>query len=330
MKDESDNEKLLIQYLLGNLAEAQRLQIEQEFLSDDQIYEQLLALENQLFYDYAQNKLSPGDREQFEKQFLSSERNRKRVDLASAVARKLSERARAETAENDIASREPRRFWRSPKSYFAARNTALRISLAALAIVSFALVWLVFGTFRMRNEFIELQAQRAFQEDQLRQQAQQESARADELTLKLERKKDENATLRDELNKMQGRSEAQTRGVSTIVSIVLEPSMVRDQALGMRKLYLPPSARLLNLRLKLKGQVEYKSYQVMLLTAEGAEKWTQDMLRPQRTGSGQSIVLSLPAGILAEGDYELRLKGHARDGTLEETGDYYYLSVRSK
>jgi hypothetical protein len=41
-------------------------------------------------------------------------------------------------------------------------------------------------------------------------------------------------------------------------------------------------------------------------------------------------VLTLPAGILAEGDYELSLKGHASDGTLEETGDYYYLSVRRK
>ena len=69
MKDEADNETLLIQYLLGNLPEEQRLQIEGEFLSDDQRYERLLALENELFYDYAQNRLPPGEREQFEKQF---------------------------------------------------------------------------------------------------------------------------------------------------------------------------------------------------------------------------------------------------------------------
>ena len=79
MKDEADNEKLLIRYLLGNLPEEQRLQVEGEFLSDDQRYERLLALENELFYDYAQNKLSPGEREQFEKRFLSSERNRKKA-----------------------------------------------------------------------------------------------------------------------------------------------------------------------------------------------------------------------------------------------------------
>ena len=54
------------------------------------------------------------------------------------------------------------------------------------------------------------------------------------------------------------------------------------------------------------------------------------MLQAKRTGSGRSIDLWLPARILAEGDYELRLKGYASDGTLEETGDYYYLSIREK
>ena len=87
---------------------------------------------------------------------------------------------------------------------------------------------------------------------------------------------------------------------------------------------------MLKLLLKLKGEVEYKSYQVTLLTAEGAEKWSQGMLQVQRTGSGRSIELWLPAKILAPGDYELRLKGVASDGTLEETGDYYYLSIRRK
>src|SRR5262245_42662184 len=117
MKDEADNEKQLIRYLLGNLPEEQRLQIEGEVLGDDQRYERLLALENELFYDYAQNKLSPGEREQFEKRFLSSERNRKRAVLASALARKMSEAAPVETAGKDVADREPRRFWQSLKSY---------------------------------------------------------------------------------------------------------------------------------------------------------------------------------------------------------------------
>src|SRR5262245_43531610 len=187
MKDESDNEKLLTRYLLGNLPEEQRLQIEGEFLSDDQRYERLLALENELFYDYAQNKLSPVDREQFEKRFLSSERNRKRAMIASALARKMSDAAPIEMTENDIADREPRHFWQSLKLFFSARSVAMKVSLAALAILSLAMIWLVIGTVGLRKEFNQFHAQRAVQEVRLRQQAQQERARADQLNLKLER-----------------------------------------------------------------------------------------------------------------------------------------------
>jgi hypothetical protein len=330
MKDEADNEKLLVRYLLGNLTEEQRLQVEGEFLSDDQSYERLLALEDELFYDYAQNKLSPGERERFEKRFLSSERNRKRAILASAMAHKMSEAAPVETAESGIANREPQYFWQSLKSYFSGRSVGMRVSLAALAIASLVLIWLVIGIVRLRNEFNQFRAQRAAQEDQLRRQAQQDRARADELNLKLKREIDESAMLQQELSKIQAQSGGQGQRAPSVISLVLSPSIVRDQASGMKNLYLTPGVSLLKLQLNLKGEAEYKSYQVTLLTVEGVDKWSRDMLQVQRTGSGRSIDLWLPARILAPGDYELRLKAHASDGTLEETGEYYYLSIRRK
>jgi hypothetical protein len=330
MRDEADNEKLLIRYLLGSLPEEQRLQVEAEFLSDDHRYERLLALENELFYDYTQNKLSPGEREQFEKRFLSSERNRKKAIMASALTRKMSESAPVETSENGAPDREPQRFWQSLKSYFVAQSAARRVSLAAIATVSLALIWLVIGIVRLRNEFNQIRAQQAVQEVLLREQAQKERARADELNFKLNRETDENEMLQQELSKARAQFAAHRQRAPSVISLVLAPSIARDQAPGMKNLYLPPSAILLILQLKLKGEVEYKSYHATLLTVEGAERWSQDMLRAKGTGSGRSIDLWLPAKTLAPGDYELRLKGYASDGTLEETGDYYYLSVRRK
>jgi hypothetical protein len=329
MKGEADNEKLLIRYLLGALPEEQRLQVEAEFLSNDQSYERLLALENELFYDYAQNKLSPGECEQFEKRFLSSEQNRKRAMLASALMRRMSEAAPVETTEKALADRESQHFWQSLKLFFNAQSVAMRVSLAALALLSLALIWLVIGIVGLRNDFNQFRARRAVQEDQLRQQVQHERARADELNLKLKRETDENAMLRQELSKMQAQPGGQGDRAPSVISLILTPSPVRGRS-TMKKLYLAPGVRLLKLRLKLKGAVEYKSYQITLLTVEGDERWSQNMLQAQRTGSGRSIDLWLPARILAEGDYELRLKGYAPDGTLEETRDYYYLSVRRK
>ncbi|HEY7545870.1 MAG TPA: hypothetical protein VID27_13345, partial [Blastocatellia bacterium] len=258
------------------------------------------------------------------------EQNRKRVMIASALAHRMSESASFGTTEKGVDDREPQRFWQSLKSYFVAQGAAMRVSLAALAIMSLALIWLVVGIVRIRIEYNQSWAQRAVQEDRLRQRAQQERARADELNLKLEREKDVNATLRQELSKMQTQSGAQGERTPSVISFILAPSIIRDQASGMKRLYLSQGARLLKLLLKLKGEIEYKSYQVTLLTPEGAERWSQDMLQAQRTGSGRFIELWLPNKTLAPGDYELRLKGYASDGTLEETGDYYYLSVRKK
>src|SRR5262245_7998629 len=221
MKDEADNEKLLIRYLVGSLPEEQRLQVEGGFLSDDQRYERLLALEDELFYDYAQKKLSPSEREQFEKRFLSSERNRKKAMIASALTRKMSESASGDTTENSIADRDPQRFWQSLKSYFVAQSVAMRVSQAALATVSLALIWLVIGIVRLRNEFDQIRGRQAVQEDRLRQQALQERARADELTLELKREIDENEMLQQELSKMQAQSAEQGQRAPLVISLVL-------------------------------------------------------------------------------------------------------------
>ncbi len=330
MKDEANNEQLLTWYLLGKLPEKERLQVEWEFLSDDRGYERILALEDELYYDYAQNKLSPGDREQFEKRFLSSEHKQKRAILYSDIVNKMSETAPVGAAEKNIADREPQQFLPSLKSFFVAQGAAMRLSLAALAIASLVLIWFFFGTLRLRNEFNQLGAQLAVQNDQLRQQILQERARADELDLKLKREIDEKAVMRQELSKRQAQSGRQGERTPSIISLVIPPSIVRGQAPEMKKLYLPSSAHVLKLLLKLKGKLEYKLYQVALLTDEGAKIWSQDMLQAQGTGSGRSLELWLPTRTLAPGDYEFKLKAHAPDGTLEETRDYYYLSVRIK
>lgn len=250
--------------------------------------------------------------------------------IATALSHKMFEAPPVETAEKDIADREPQHFWQSLKLFFVAQEAAMRESLAASAIVSFGLIWLVVGIVGLRNEFNQFQAQRVVQEDQLRQQAKQERARAEELNLKLNGEMDENSMLRQEFGKMQAQSGVRGERLPSVISFVLAPSIVRDNAPGLKKLYLQQGARRLKLLLKLEGEVEYKSYQVTLLTAEGAERWSRDMLQTKRTGSGRFIELWLPTRAPAPGDYELRLKGYASDGTLEETGDYYYLSVGRK
>jgi len=326
MREEADNEKLLVRYLLGDLPEEQQLQIEGMFLGDDQQYERLLALEDELFYDYAQGKLSPGERTRFEERFLVSAPNRKRVALASALAQKISEVEGAEALEPPpVADQKVYNRRRSLQTYFNDQRMKIWFSLAALAVMLLVALWLAVSTIRLRNEFDRFRAERMVQEDRLQQQARAERGRAEDLSLKLKREMDENAMLKQELSKIEPQSGQQNLGAT--LSLVLAPSFSRDRGPGMKKLQIPPGVRLLKLQLNLKGEVDYKFYQALLLTADGAEKWSHDRLTAKPAGSGKAVILSLPSSLLREGDYELRLKGYASDGSLSETGDYYYLSI---
>jgi hypothetical protein len=325
MREEYDNEKLLVRYLLGSLPEEQRLQIEVSFLGDDQQYERLLAIEDELFYDYAQGKLSAGERKIFEERFLASEENRKRAMLASALVSQMSGVKRTETTEPALADREMQSGWQSLKSYCRVQSTAMRLSLATLALLLLVSIGLIFRTVGLRNEYDRFRTERMAQENLLQRQAQQERARADDLNLKLKREQDENTILKRELNEIKPQSGQQR--LPSVLSLVLAPSITRDRDTGVKKLKIPPGIRQLELQLNLKSDVEYKSYQATLLTADGAERWKQDRLRTKQTGSVKTVVLLLPSRLLVDGDYELRLKGYASDGTLEETGNYYYISV---
>ena len=57
-------------YLLGNLEAERRVALEESILCDPEIYEELLASEEELIDEYITNKLSPSERQQFETDFL--------------------------------------------------------------------------------------------------------------------------------------------------------------------------------------------------------------------------------------------------------------------
>jgi anti-sigma factor RsiW len=331
MIEKADNENLLVRYLLGNLPEAQQAQVEAMFLGDDQQYERLLALEDELFYDYAQGNLSPDERAQFKKRFLASGRENKRAILASAMAEVMTQAAPARRSEKItepvIQVRQSR--WRSLISFFNVPSRALKLSLAAVGIMLLISLGLAIGTVRRQDEFNRFQAERMFQEDRLQQQAQQERTRADELNLMLKRETDENAMLKQELSETQARLAGGREIPHATISFILEPGSERGQS-NLKKLQISPGIRLLKLQLNLEREDEYKSYQALLLTADGAERWSKSRLRVQRSDSGQALSLSLPTRLLAEDNYQLILKGYTADGTLEETGEYYYFSIVRK
>jgi hypothetical protein len=75
-------ENLISRYLLGELAEADQVALEQELLIDRGKFDQVWAVEYELVDHYVRGEMSRAGRERFEGHYLASPLHRERVEIA--------------------------------------------------------------------------------------------------------------------------------------------------------------------------------------------------------------------------------------------------------
>ena len=80
-----DSENRMVAYLLRELPEDEQVKVEQEYLTGDAAYEQLLLAEDELAYEYVLERLSPARRRQYETTIGATERGRKNVEFARSL-----------------------------------------------------------------------------------------------------------------------------------------------------------------------------------------------------------------------------------------------------
>jgi hypothetical protein len=81
----------MAQYLLGQLPEEEQAELESRYLADDDLYEQLLAVEDDLRDAYVRNDLSNADREAFEQKLLAAPRQKQEQEFARNLCLYLEE-----------------------------------------------------------------------------------------------------------------------------------------------------------------------------------------------------------------------------------------------
>ena len=87
MTDQGDDRKMITDYLLGELPDPDQKALEARYFVDDALFEQLLAIEDEMIERYARGEVTPAERAQFERHFLASPARRKRVRFAKAWMR---------------------------------------------------------------------------------------------------------------------------------------------------------------------------------------------------------------------------------------------------
>jgi hypothetical protein len=83
MERETQNEKRLVQYLLGQMSQEEETRIEEQYLSDPDFHDELRATERDLIDRYVYGEFP--NPEQFEKSFMASPTRRRKVEFAMAL-----------------------------------------------------------------------------------------------------------------------------------------------------------------------------------------------------------------------------------------------------
>jgi hypothetical protein len=87
-EEENRNEKLLLRrYLLGGLAAEEQLALEQQLMTDQDLFDRLLRAEEELIDEYARGQIPNEEKQAFESSFLGNSQRLQDLQFARALRR---------------------------------------------------------------------------------------------------------------------------------------------------------------------------------------------------------------------------------------------------
>ena len=322
-----NHEKLIAQYLLGELPEEQQVEIEDRAFSDKDYLASITAVENDLIDEYVRGELAPAERQRFETRFLASAERRKRVEFAKALRTVISESTAPQKKVVDDKRSWP---WRdSLYAFISGLNPAARLAfVAATILLIVGAAWLFAETLRLRRQVNQLQAEKQSGQG-LQQALDAERKRTEELNARLNQEKQQREQTDESLRQLTETTEATKPAPPPVIaSLMLLPGLSRG---GGQKpnLDLSNDVRLVRLQIGIDPEEQYKSFAVELRTVAGRQVWNRENLAARARRGTRAVGLTLPATVLKSGEYELRLRGLTEGGGSEDVG-FYYFNVRKK
>jgi hypothetical protein len=344
MKRKSEDAEVLVRYLLGELPEAERARIEQRFFTDEDYYEQVLAVEDELRYDFVQGRLAPARRASFERRILSTGRDQDGLGFPEALLSSLAARRKdilqstqrpsespLRPAGQDIWDRIRARFQTGQATNPMTRAKGLKVAFSVVGIILVAAFCLVIQRAIAYRRQLDQVSQELATERRLRAQIEAQTGRIAELDQEVDHERSRRIELENEVARQNRQIEQmgqKTEPSVPFLSFILSAGLTRDSG-SLKRLVLPAATRQVRLELSLREAGEYTAYDATVRTAEGKAVWRQGRLKRVRAGANEMVVLSVPAGVLAPGDYEVRLDG-VTPGAGAENVDTYYFTVAKK
>lgn len=167
MKDERISDALLRQFLLGTTQDEERQRIEGLFLTDSDLRERVLGVEQDLIEDYLENSLTSADKERFLKLYAQTPEQQQKLRITKSIKDwAVSEAVKTEPVSHPVLPSSKKRLWLRP-------TVAVPIALAIVITIVFAIVWLNRRNEAQKHLAIEQELARLNSPESLREVPQQ-------------------------------------------------------------------------------------------------------------------------------------------------------------
>jgi hypothetical protein len=288
MKLDASSNLLIRRYLLSSVSEEEREQVETRLMTDDDFFEQINLVEDELVEQYLDHELSAPDRARFEDTFLCAPERQHKLRFTKALRFHAANAAKQKTLQLERAIHP----WYEP--FFGLfkishPGLAYSFSLAFVLLLVAASSSLIIQMHGFKAQISGLQAQQQQRETELsrlRDLSEKEHARADQL-----------ASLFQEQEK---RDPAQSWFTVT--------AGAQRSAQFSKPLEIPKGAILVNLSLDLAKNWK-ETYRAVLSSGGGKEILTRDNLKAAVSDKEIIIMFSVPATDLPSGHYIITLYG---------------------
>ncbi|MDD1633238.1 MAG: hypothetical protein LUP91_13670 [Methylococcaceae bacterium] len=318
-----DFERTLRRYVLGDLDEGLRVELEELLLTDPEAFEALGVIEDELLEEYLEGAGAASERRRLEERFLTTPERRRRLSLVRALKERANPdqhpRVEALPARANAVAVQPaawRPAWIETLAEWLrpARQPAWVAVAAALAVSVVGNVWLLSrdqaqGPARTPAPPTEERTGLGLEEGL--------AAQNRALQARLDREQRDRAAAEARATALETRL---GRPRTSVTTFALAAGLLRGQG-SLPRVSVPADAELVRLRLEL-PEDGYPLYRAALHDPDGAEIWAASRLRAVGGHGQAAVVLAVPSELLPRGDYQVKLSG-LRDGAeLEALATY--------
>ena len=270
----------LRKFLLDDLDEQRREAVEELMFSDDEVFQRLTVLDDDLVEAYVRGELSTADSQRLFRRLNASDRGRRTLDFMVQIADRAKARAEHATEAEfvPVPVVDPRpSFMDELRRLFFGFSAAPRAAMAMCALVLAAIALPIVQMESMDERLRSLDSERAALAGQLE-------------------------TL-----------EASDQGLAPVQTTFSLHPLVRAEGASEPNLRIAPETEVLELWLDPGGLVTYPDFRVRLRT-QSEDLWKADGLSSrQHPARGLFVPVYIPTEALPKGRYDVILDGRAED-----------------